>query len=42
MLNLIIGFILGYYVHANKESLKEYWDKFIVWLREGNEQNNEQ
>lgn len=34
MLELIIGFILGYWVACNQEEVKGYFDKFVGWIKE--------
>lgn len=34
MLKLIIGFILGYWVAYNKETVKEYFNICVNWIKE--------
>jgi len=34
MLELIIGFILGYWVACNQEEVKDYFNKFVEWIKE--------
>jgi hypothetical protein len=34
MLKLIIGFILGYWVAFNKDTVKEYYDKLVAFIKE--------
>ena len=34
MLNLVIGFCVGYWVAYNKDTVKEYVNKAIAWIKE--------
>lgn len=42
MLNLIIGFILGYWVACNQEEVKSYYNKFVEWLKQQKNKKTEE
>ena len=40
MLNLIAGFLLGYWVACNQEEVKDYFNKFLEWINEQKNKNS--
>lgn len=40
MVKFLLGFILGYWVASNKETVIKYWEKFKEMLKTKNIDNN--